>query len=123
LATTNLGEQLISFSYGQSAESILFNRLNYQLHTPGIYDGGVLSKVSSSTINITRFTAFLVDSPTAIGMRVQTTQDIALDVSDTSKPYVVVYFDWQNQFANYADIKTVAWSNIDTDYMMVVGIL
>ena len=117
--SVNIGNQILTFSYGEPALSIRWNRLNYKLHTPGIYDGGEIEIVDGETARITPFTCYIVDNPSIVGVRIQTFDPIDLDVSDTSKPYICIRFNWLQQSANYAEISTFEYSEIGNDFLVI----
>lgn len=112
MGTTNFGNQTLTFKYKETARSSSFNRLNYKLFPTGIYEGGNLSYIDSSTVRVSPVSLFLNDSINKLGLRLSTTLDVDLAVL-VSTPYIVIRFEWIDAENNYADFLAVATPQTD----------
>ena len=117
--SVNRGNQTLTFSFGEPALSIRWNRLNFKLHTPGIYDGGELEIVDDNTVRVNPFTCYIVDTPSVVGVRIQTFDPVDIDVTDVSKPYICIRFNWLQQGANFAEIAAFESGDITNDFIVV----
>jgi len=118
MGTTNFGGQALSFDYKAPGKSETFNKLLYQLFPTGIYDGGLLSYSDSTHIDISPFTAYIVDSINEVGVRVQTSLLINLSVSAGS-PFIIARFSWSNVENNYVDILATDFGSILADDLII----
>ena len=110
----NYGIQDHGFEYRQEARARLFNRLLFDLIPPGIYSGLEINRVSDTQIEITPGVCFIKDnavSDETIAVRVRTTQAQGIDVSNTSKPYIVLRFGWSDAEDNYMTMGAVGFSD------------
>lgn len=110
------GVQDHGFEYRQEARARLFNRLLYDLVPPGIYSGFQLEKIpdTNTQINVTPGVCFIKDNSLedeTVAVRVRTTQNQGLDVSATSRPYIVLRFSWSDQEDNYMIMANVGFSS------------
>ena len=123
MGSTNFGLQDITYDFRQEARSQSFNRLNYLLHPPGIFEGGVMSinDGPNAKIDITKFTCFITNldplSPPdlldRVGARVETTIDVINFQVIPSRPLVVLQFEWLNTENNFLNIENVDQTDFD----------
>ena len=118
MGSTDFGTQTQSFDFNEAADGENFNKLNYQLHQPGIYDGGALSRVDADTIQVAPLTCYIVDSTTENGVRIITSATVDLDVTSGTN-YIILRFDWDNVVANYMDFLAVAFGSVGADDIII----
>lgn len=104
MGSTDFGTQEITFQYGERAESVLFNSLNYKLFPSGIYEGGLLSRAADYTARVAPLVVYLPESTEGIGVRVATTIDVDLDSAVSTSPYIIISYTWTGAGNNFADI-------------------
>lgn len=112
----NYGNQKISIGFNMQAKAVLFNKLLYNFVPHGIYEGGTLTKISNSEVEISPFVIFYSDNANSIVVRIQTYEHIQdssiprLRVSGVTNanPYIVLYYTWVESQNNYADIGAVS---------------
>jgi hypothetical protein len=126
--TTDQGAQIQSFTYQESAEAKIFNRLLATLLPAGIYSGFSLTRLDATHVQVAAGTCFIKDgnnttdsggNPLNVMVRVEFTasQTINLDdgvdpgYCDPANPYLVLRFGWNDQVNNYANVIAVAFSN------------
>lgn len=126
MGTTNFGSQTITFDYKQPALSEDFNKLNYKLIEPGIYDwdgrdagGEPLSILSNALIRVSSMTFFIEDAATGNAVRIDTSLTYDLSVN-SAVPYAVWRYTWSNTELWYADLLAVAFTDIE-DGDVVIG--
>jgi len=130
--TTNQGAQIQSFTYQESAEAKLFNRLLATLLPAGIYDGFSLTRLDATHVQISAGTSFIKDGNNTtdsggnslnIMVRVEFTASQTINLDDgadpgycnSAKPYLVLRFGWNDQVNNYANVVAVAFSNSSSE--------
>lgn len=118
MGSIDIGGQLISFVYKQPGRAETFNKLNYRLQPPGIYHGGVLTKVNDTQITISPLICYFEDSINKLGVRIETTVNANLVVSSTNN-YIVLRYNWLNAVNNYMDILALEFSNIQSSDLIV----
>lgn len=118
MGSTNYGSQSLTFDYKQNATSELFNKLNYKLHDIGIYEGGLLTKVNDTTVQISPLLVFIQDSANEVGIRIDTQNSINFTVS-TILPYVVLRFVWVNAENNYMDVVATDEVGLQADDIII----
>ncbi len=114
MGTTDFGAQSMSFDYKSDTSAQTFNKLNYGLFEKGIYSGGLLTYISSSRVEIETFTIYAIDSVVELGVRIDTSDVISLEVSDAT-PYIILRFAWANIANNFADALAVSFGSILPD--------
>ncbi len=118
MGSTDFGTQTQSFDFNEAADGENFNKLNYQLHQPGLYNGGALSRVDADTIQVATLTCYIVDSTTKNGVRISTAATVDIDVTSGTN-YIILRFDWSNVAANYMDFLAVAFGSIGADDIII----
>jgi len=118
MGSTDFGTQTQSFDFNEAADSENFNKVNYELHQPGIYSGGALSRVDSDTIQVATLTCYIIDSTTGNGVRISTAATVDLDVTSGTN-YIILRFDWDNIAANYMDFLAVGFGSIGADDLII----
>jgi hypothetical protein len=115
----NFASQVISFNYREEARAKGFNQIFCDILPYGLYSGGRLTRISDTVVNVDLLVCIIKsDEADKVALRVETqeTQDISLATSigsayaDTSKPYIVLRFGWQDVEVNYMDMRAVGWS-------------
>ncbi len=121
----NLGIQAQSFMYREEARAKYFNKLVNDLLPTGIYKGGNLLVSSDLEVIVPPLICLIkpgnigIDNSLDVSVRVETTlnQNISLarwdnpSVLDTTRPYLVLRYDWSDEENNYMDIKPVGFSD------------
>jgi hypothetical protein len=119
MSSINNGNQILTYDYRQLIKSQEFNMLNYKLHTKGIYEGALLTKVTDSEIKVSPFVCLYEDETSSVSVKIQTLSDASVSVS-ASNVWVIGRFIWLNTEDNYMDIIAVAKEDVqETD--MVFG--
>jgi len=118
MGVTDYGTQTISFNYKEPGRSEVFNKLNYKLIQRGIYEGGFLSYVNATTVQLSPLVSFIEDNTNEISIRLETELVVDITVS-VSTPYIVARFVWDNVSNNYADIIAVAYGSILSDDVII----
>lgn len=99
----NDGNQSITFRYLQEAVSEDFNELFRDILRPGVYEGGILTKIDDTTVEIEPYTAILYASnKDDVAIRVRTEEEYAVSIS-SAKPYIVLRYQWFNSEVNYVE--------------------
>lgn len=138
----NLGIQDLSFQYREEARAKYFNKIIDQLLPAGIYAGGALRVNGTVQVILEPIICLIkpgniTTTDIDISVRVETTVDQTISMAqtldptqpDTTKPYIVLRFDWADQENNYMDMLAVAFSDdpeeADDDFIkpndLVVG--
>ena len=118
MGVTDYGTQTHVFDYRQAATGQGFNRLNYKLLPPGIYEGGTLTRISDVLIEISALTCYITDSGNNVGVRIKTAVAQQISIS-SAEPWVVLRFSWVNAENNYMDMVAVSHANIQADDLVV----
>lgn len=118
MGTTDFGTQTITFDYKSPAKAENFNKLNYLLFPRGIYDGGTLSKVDGTHVNISTFGCFIKDTTNSVGVKIETSAVIRKEVA-AGNPYLIIRFEWSNVENNYADVLALAYGDIQSDDLII----
>ena len=100
MASTNNGNQLITFRYQQEGTAESFNKLFLNILPNGIISGGNLTKVNDNSVIISAGTEMLIGDGTVL-VHVKLQDDANVIGIDGSKPYVVGNFVWLSTTTNY----------------------
>ncbi len=121
MGSTDYGNQILTFDYKQTATSQGFNKLNYEILSPGIYKGGLLTKNTDTLVDVSPLICFIEDKlGNGLGVRIETTTTPNIIV-DPTIPYIILRFEWANTDNVYADIIGVAQASLlSTD--LILGI-
>ena len=114
----NYGSQNVSFDYGELGKSEIFNKINYKLVEKGIYEGGLLTRVDDTHIDLSTLLCYVEDNTAEIGVRVSTTEVLNIEVS-SAVPYIILRYVWINTENNYADIIPSTYANILEDDLII----
>ena len=106
--------QIITYDFRYEGTSDKFNKINYNLLPKGIYSGGVLSRTDSSSIQISKFVAFYIDSNNEIGSRIETNDPANLTVSE-STPYIVLKFYYDPNGTRFGYFEATAYNDLESD--------
>lgn len=125
--TTNLGGQILTFRYAQDATSETFNRVLHGVAPQGIYEGATLtvSNAPAGLITIDPGKYIVSDpsyskivdlEPYVEGVSITVHQTLAIsDLQiDTTNPYVIASFSWENISENYVEFRSASISDINT---------
>jgi len=109
--TTDDGTQTITFDYKQDATSISFNQILRKIMKPGIYEGGLLTRVDNTAVSLSAYTAIVYASnEDTVAIRVETENAYNVSIS-AAAPYIVLRFEWHNQESNF--VEAIAKSEAD----------
>lgn len=114
----NAGNQRITFNYKEELLSVFFNKLNHNLHTVGIYEGGDVSIIDSLNVNVSPMVVVITDTTQDISIRGETTETALVGITP-DKPYIVVSYTWRNTSANYMNIIAKAKVDITSDDLIL----
>jgi len=124
--TNNDGNQTITWGYLQNAESQSFNALLRAIMKPGIYEGGLLSKISDIEVSLAPYTSILyaVNEET-VAIKVDTTTSFNLAISPTT-PIVILRYEWYSTESNFVEAVAVDQTTIDNndpngDLYVIIG--
>ncbi len=119
MASTNNGNQLITFRYQQEGTAESFNKLFLNILPNGIISGGNLTKVTDNSVLISAGTEMLIGDGNVL-VHVKLQEDATVIGIDGSKPYVVGNFVWLSTTTNYV---TFLAKNLDdiTDNDIIFG--
>lgn len=119
--TIDDGTQTITFTYEQDATSSSFNNLLHGLLKPGIYEGGLLSKVDDVTVSLASYTTVInADNVDSTAIRVETENAYNVTVA-VATPVVVLRYEWHSQSNNFVKAVSVAPGSV-TQNDVVVGV-
>ena len=105
MGTTNYGNQEIQWQYYDPLNSDEFDKHNQDIIPIGIYKGGNLYVVNTSTIRVQPLVCMISDGTQAA--RVKTADPVDLAIVYTT-PYVVLRWSWQALTNWYMDMLVVA---------------
>ena len=118
MGLTDYGTQTISFAYKEPGKSQNFNKLNYGLFPKGFYSGGLLTYLTSSTVQLSAFNLFIEDAVTKVGIKISTATTVDLTVAEAT-PFIIIRYTWYNAENNYADVLAVTYGDITSDDIIV----
>jgi len=115
-----VGGQTITYDYYQEGTGNGFNQINYKLHEPGIYDGGLITKVDETHVEISPLTAYITDSTNELGIRVQTdyslggvgTVKVTVSGLPANEVYLILRFAWSDIEDNWVEFLAVPYASI-----------
>jgi len=117
MAGTNVGNQLITLRYFDSATTANVNKLGQDVFEPGIYTGGLLTKVSDVSVTLAELTCLISDGDYVVRMEIRTAPNITVAVST---PYVIIRWAYADGVReNYADLLAVASGSIQANDIIV----
>ena len=111
MASTNNGDQIITFKYQQEGTAESFNKLIHGVIPTGIISGGDLIKVSNSQINIAPLEMVMSDGNVTVN--VQTRENAIVNV-DKSLPYIIAKFNWANLTNNFVSFESASLSSLSS---------
>lgn len=112
MASTNMGDQLITFRYQQEGTAEGFNKLLCGVLPEGVISGGELTKVSDSTVQIDRMQLLIGDGNVTI--HVQTRELIPSVAINNNKPYIVASFNWAQSVNNFVSFEAKSLNDINS---------
>lgn len=101
MSSTPYGNPNVTFSFQEYCKGSTFSQLLRNVVKPGIYDGGLLSKIDNSTIAIAPFTAALNVGDDKL-VTVSTSSSFNLTVAEAT-PVLYMSFSWADSSTNYPD--------------------
>jgi len=104
MSVTNNGNQVLSFDYKHNATGRSFNTLLKNILKPGIYSGGILSKINNSTIAISPFDIWINFTDDSGACHVSTSTPVQLIVTE-AYPVLYMTLDWVDAVDNYLDFS------------------
>ena len=107
MGNINIGNQLNTFRYEHPASSTEFNAILHKLISTGVYEGGLVSKISDSLVRINPTVIVISDPSENVTIRCETTLEAEVSVSETNN-YIIMRLTWLPQINNYVDIISVA---------------
>lgn len=115
MSSTNVANQKVTFSYGERAESKIFNSLNHGILPAGIYSGAALTRISNSAISISPGIFLLRDTSKAVTVRVETQDAYSFDNAAPAAPFATISLPWKESQTNYAEFHWRAVGGIEPD--------
>lgn len=121
MSNINLGGQVVTFSYQHPATGRNFDTLLRNVIKPGVYNGGLLSKVDNTTIAIAPFDCWF-NTGTDKACHISTTSIITLTVS-SSTPIIYMTYTWSDSASNYIDFGSRAIGSTAVTNEIQLGIV
>lgn len=118
MGVVNVGNQLITIKYFDPADSTIVNKRYVDIRPTGIYKGGLLTKVTDSSVTLAVSVSEVRDADYQV--RVETRSAATISVAPAT-PYVVIRWTYvDGVVSNYADLLAVASGSIQ-QYDVIVG--
>jgi hypothetical protein len=113
---TNKGNQDIQFKYYDPLNSDHFDKRNMKIMPEGVYDGGICTKISDASAEVSPLVAEIGDGTHQARIHMQS----AFTVSGLAPatPYIVLSWDWAGLTAWYMDIKASSVAIDDEDIVL-----
>lgn len=108
----------ITLKYGEPGKSETFNNLQYKVVTKGLYEGGLLSKISDILVRVSPFTAFIQDATNELGVRIEIDSDEDIAISSAT-PYIVIRLNWTNSVSNDFQIFATSYASIQPEDIII----
>jgi hypothetical protein len=115
--TVNYGSQVLSFDFHQEARARGFNNIFCDILPYGVYTGGVLTRLSSSLIQIGETNVIIRSNEgDSVALKITTTETQDLTVIP-ARPYIILRFGWADTDNDFMDMRAVGWSSdpLETD--------
>jgi len=127
ISAVDKGKQIRTFHYRNPASSVSFNRLLTDIIPPGIYRGGVFTRLSDTVISISKMTVLIQSNEREadrIFPRFETTEDQDMSLAtalggvtcDPERCYIVARFGWEDVESNFMDFIAVKYSDDPNEY-------
>lgn len=110
----NKGNQERTFYFKEEMTSVKFNKVNYGLHSTGIYLGGEFVKISNTEIEVTPMLVAFEEKVEEMLIRIKTTENVSVQVAPAT-PYIVARYTWVALEENYMDIVATAYASLEAD--------
>lgn len=121
MGSVNIGQQTITWKYGEDLIASEINKWLYKIIKKGIYDGGLVSIASGDTVNIAPMKV-ICETNLNQAIAIKTDGTVQLEISE-STPYITCQFNWVNAVANYMDFTAKSkGSLLSTDVIIGKGI-
>jgi len=119
MSTIDRGAEVIGFDYKHRCKGDDFNQVLRGVLTPGIYEGGTLTKYAATTVTIAPFRAVVnVSTDKVITLRTQ----VAFNwIVTESKPILYVTYTWSDTIENWADFGTRAVTDSPVTNEVIIG--
>lgn len=128
MGTTNYGNQIITSDFRMPLTSEEMGKIDYKLREPGIYEGGTLTKINDTTVEISPLVCYIRDDDYVIdagppanqglGVRVVTLEAQQISVT-TSTIYIVLRYIYAQSENNFMDMLSVTYASIEPDDLIV----
>jgi len=107
MGTTNIGNQRISFKFGNSAEA---KEMSYRFHGgiagwKGILSGGYVSKVDNTNVTVSSLTCEVPFQGQQY--RVETQSAASVSGANSTTPRLVLTYTYRRKYINYAEFSFV----------------
>lgn len=110
MASTNLGDQLITFRYQQEGTAEGFNKLLCGVLAEGIISGGELMKKTDSEVQISPMQLLIGDGNVTV--HVQTRETISSVAINKDNPYIVASFNWSPSVNNFVSFEAKTFAQL-----------
>ncbi len=121
MGSVNIGQQTITWKYGEDLIASEINKWLYKIIKKGIYDGGLVSIASGDTVNIAPMKV-ICETNLNQAIAIKTDDTVQLEISE-STPYITCQFNWVNAVANYMDFTAKSeGSLLSTDVIIGKGV-
>lgn len=114
--SVNKGAQNLFFQYGDPITGAEFNAKESKIAPLGIYDGGLLSIIDNSTVELSAWTAILSDGTYTVTARATAVYDIT--VTSTNRN-IVLRWTYSTRNDWYVDVLAVADGSIQANDVIV----
>lgn len=114
---TNKGSQAVQFQFEDPLIATEFNTHLHKVLLTGIYDGGLLTKVSDSIVTVSTWVATLTDGTYTITARSTTTYNVT-GVSSTDRN-IVLRWTWSATAAWYVDVLAVSDGSVQSNDVVI----
>jgi len=113
MAGSNNGAQQITFKYQQEGTAEGFNKLIHGVIPTGVINGGNLSKVSDTQVEISPLDMVIADgdNPTNVTVHVRTTETANVVVS-INEPFILATYNWVNLADNYVTFESCSYGDL-----------
>ncbi len=113
----NTGNQIIRWEYNQNISTQEINQMWVDVINPGVYEGGVLSKISDSSINVSPFTIVFKTANNLL-IYCKSQENITVNVN-SGTPYITSSYFHSTSKKQYADLVSKPYENIySTDIIL-----
>lgn len=116
MGSTNYGNQIQSIQYAAPADAVTWNKLMRDVQSPGLYAGGLLTKISDISVSLSALVCSIKDAN--YQLRIETQAAVTVAVT-SSTPYVILRWAYSASATNYMDVMAVSLINIQANDVVV----